>query len=115
MCSHSVSGSSLLSGYDGDNARETSGRTREEFEQIDAVLYHEELPKRASLKRIREEWSNKPHFRIRGRTVHLTRSDDLKRFPFHIKTSTFSSHKKQSIETFNSNTHDLNVSFIGFC
>lgn len=111
MCSHSVSGSSLLSGYDEDNVRETSGRTREQFEQIDAVLYQEEAPKRASLKRIREEWLNKPHFRIRGRTIHLTRSDDLKRFPFQIKTTTFSSEKKPSIETFNSHAHDFNVSF----
>jgi hypothetical protein len=79
MCSQSVSGSSLLSGYDEDDARETSGRSRREFEQIDAVLYDEELPKRSSIKKICEEWSNKPHFRIRGRLFDMDRQQNLHR------------------------------------
>ena len=71
MCSQSVSGSSLLSGYNEDDARERSGRSRREFEAIDAVLYDEEKNKRLSIKRICEEWSSKPHFRIRGRTCEM--------------------------------------------
>jgi hypothetical protein len=76
MCSQSVSGSSLLSGYDEDDARETSGRSRREFEQIDAVLYDEEAPKRSSIKKICEEWSSKPHFRIRGRVCHIAQQEE---------------------------------------
>jgi len=79
MCSQSVSGSSLLSGYDEDDARETSGRSRREFEQIDAVLYDEETPKRSSIKKICEEWSSKPHFRVRGRLYHINRQQNLSR------------------------------------
>ena len=77
MCSQSVSGSSLLSGYDEDDARETSGRSRREFEQIDAVLYDEEIAKRSSIKKICEEWSSKPHFRIRGRLCHVDRQENF--------------------------------------
>jgi hypothetical protein len=66
-----VSGSSLLSGYNEDDARETSGRSRREFEEIDAVLYDEEKAKRSSIKKICEEWSSKPHFRVRGRLSHI--------------------------------------------
>jgi hypothetical protein len=77
MCSHSVSGSSLLSGYNEDDARETSGRSRREFEEIDAVLYDEEKSKRSSIKKICEEWSNKPHFRIRGRVCHIEREPTM--------------------------------------
>lgn len=73
MCSQSVSGSSLLSGYNEDDARETSGRSRREFEEIDAVLYSEEKAKRSSIKKICEEWSSKPHFRVRGRLHHIQR------------------------------------------
>ena len=73
MCSQSVSGSSLLSGYNEDDARETNGRSRREFEEIDAVLYNEEKAKRSSIKKICEEWSSKPHFRIRGRLHHIQR------------------------------------------
>lgn len=79
MCSQSVSGSSLLSGYDDDDMRETSGRSRRDFEQIDAVLYDEEVPKRSSIKKICEEWSSKPHFRIRGRLCHIDRSSEFDR------------------------------------
>ncbi|CAF4688717.1 unnamed protein product, partial [Rotaria socialis] len=79
MCTHSISGSSLLSSYDEDDARETSGRSRREFELIDAVLYDEEVPKRSSIKKICEEWSNKPHFRIRGSACPLNRSPDMNR------------------------------------
>lgn len=73
MCSQSVSGSSLLSGYNEDDARETNGRSRREFEEIDAVLYSEEKAKRSSIKKICEEWSSKPHFRVRGRLHHIQR------------------------------------------
>lgn len=79
MCSQSVSGSSLLSGYDEDDARETSGRSRREFEQIDAVLYDEETPKRSSIKRICDEWSSKPHFRVRGRLASIYSNENLVR------------------------------------
>ncbi|CAF2091166.1 unnamed protein product [Rotaria magnacalcarata] len=77
MCSQSVSGSSLLSGYNEDDARETSGRSRREFEEIDSVLYNEEKPKRSSIKKICEEWSSKPHFRIRGRLSHIERQSTI--------------------------------------
>jgi hypothetical protein len=66
LCSQSVSGSSLLSGYNVDDLREADGYSRHNFEQIDAVLYDEETAKRSSIKKICDEWSNKPHFRIRG-------------------------------------------------
>jgi len=89
MCSQSVSGSSLLSGYDEDDARETSGRSRREFEQIDAVLYDEEIPKRSSIKKISEEWSSKPHFRIRGRLCHINRQENLSRIGTVNTLSTF--------------------------
>ena len=75
--SQSVSGSSLLSGYDDDDMRETSGRSRRDFEQIDAVLYDEEVPKRSSIKKICEEWSSKPHFRIRGRLSRIERPSEV--------------------------------------
>ncbi|CAF1158793.1 unnamed protein product [Adineta ricciae] len=75
MCAHSVSGSSLLSGYDEDDARETSGRSRREFDQIDAVLYGEEAPKRSNIKKICEEWSSRPHFRIRGQICPTNRQE----------------------------------------
>jgi Tfp pilus assembly pilus retraction ATPase PilT len=71
MCSQSVSGSSLLSGYDDENIRETSGRSQRDFEQIDAVLYDEDICKRSSIKEICEEWSSKPHFRVRGRLCSI--------------------------------------------
>ncbi|CAF3656583.1 unnamed protein product, partial [Rotaria sordida] len=77
MCTHSVSGSSLLSGYDEDDAHETNGRSRREFEQIDAVLYNEDIPKRSSMKKICEEWSSKPHFRIRGRLCSIDLQQDI--------------------------------------
>jgi hypothetical protein len=77
MCSQSVSGSSLLSGYNEEDARETSGRSRREFEEIDAVLYDEEKAKRSSIKKICEEWSSKPHFRIRGRLCHIERQSTV--------------------------------------
>ncbi|CAF0796111.1 unnamed protein product [Didymodactylos carnosus] len=70
MCSgQSVSGSSLLS--DDDDARETSGRSRREFDEIDAVLFDELLPKRTSYRKIYDEWSAKPHFRIRGKMCEI--------------------------------------------
>ncbi|CAF1226367.1 unnamed protein product [Didymodactylos carnosus] len=65
----SVSGSSLLS--DDDDARETSGRSRREFDEIDAVLFDESSPKRTSYKKIYDEWSAKPHFRIRGKMCEI--------------------------------------------
>ena len=73
MCSQSISGSSLLSGYNEDDVRERSGRSRREFEEIDAVLYDEEKSKRATIKKICEEWSSKPHFRVRGRQCPMER------------------------------------------
>ena len=79
MCAQSLSGSSLLSGYDNDNIHETSGRSRRDFEQIDAVLYDEEPPKRSSIKKICDEWSSKPHFRIRGSIYPIDRSTDVNR------------------------------------
>lgn len=77
MCSQSVSGSSLLSGYNEDDVRERSGRSRREFEEIDAVLYDEEKSKRATIKKICEEWSSKPHFRIRGRLFSIERQSAI--------------------------------------
>jgi len=111
MCSQSVSGSSLLSGYDEDDARETSGRSRREFEQIDAVLYDEEVPKRSSIKKICEEWSSKPHFRIRGRLYHINRQENSSRIGTTTSNtlSTFdflSSNLKMS----SLNSNELNVS-----
>lgn len=78
MCSQSVSGSSLLSSYNEDDARETSGRSRREFEQIDAVLYDEEKTKHSTIKQICEEWSNKPHFRVRGRFYRIESNETIK-------------------------------------
>ncbi|CAF1199410.1 unnamed protein product [Adineta steineri] len=77
MCSRSVSGSSLLSGYNEDDARETNGRSRREFEEIDSVLYNEEKAKRSSIKKICEEWSSRPHFRIRGRLQHIEKQSPI--------------------------------------
>lgn len=120
MCSQSVSGSSLLSGYNEDDARETSGRSRREFEEIDAVLYNEEKPKRSSIKKICEEWSSKPHFRIRGRLSHIERQPTINviqsyKLPdtnsFETTTSTLdllaTNAKFSSL-----NSHELNVSSI---
>lgn len=87
MCAQSVSGSSLLSGYDEDDARETSGRSRREFDQVDAVLYGEEAPKRSNIKKITEEWSGKPYFRIRGRVYSTCRQPDLGSFEATPQTS----------------------------
>ena len=107
MCSHSISGSSLESGYDEDNARETSGRSRREFEQIDAVLYDEEVSKRSSIKKICEEWSSKPHFRVRGRFYHIDQYENNNRIgPFTDNTSS----SFDLISSLNSN--ELNVSFL---
>ena len=117
MCSHSVSGSSLLSGYDEDDVRETSGRSRQEFEQIDAVLYQEELPKRSTLKKICDEWSSKPHFRVRGRSFHFIRPENLKRLELTMKIPRFSPRTKQLNpinNSLNSDSHELNVSVIFF-
>jgi hypothetical protein len=107
MCSQSVSGSSLLSGYDEDDARETNGRSRREFEQIDAVLYDEETSKRSSIKKICEEWSGKPHYRIRGRLCRIEQEEDLGRIgPTASTLDLLSSTLK--ISSLNSN--ELNVS-----
>jgi hypothetical protein len=117
MCSQSVSGSSLLSGYNEDDARETSGRSRREFEEIDAILYGEEKAKRSSIRKICEEWSSKPHFRIRGRLhqnakqsiINLTQSfrqHDITNFE---TTSTLDfSTTNSKFTSFNAN--ELNVS-----
>jgi hypothetical protein len=108
-----VSGSSLLSGYNEDDARETSGRSRREFEEIDAVLYNEEKPKRLSIKKICEEWTGKPHFRIRGRLQHIERQSNIN---FKQNDSTnFQTSSKLDLSTtnlkFNSLSSDeLNVS-----
>lgn len=91
MCSQSISGSSLLSAYDDDDLRETSGRTRRDFEQIDAVLYDEEIAKRSSINKICEEWSSKPHFRIRGRQCPMDRQWDQRSNRSHsLKISSLS-------------------------
>jgi len=111
MCSQSVSGSSLLSGYDEDNARETSGRSRREFEQIDAVLYDEEIPKRSSIKKICEEWSSKPHFRIRGRLYHMDREDNLRRIT--APTSSTFDLLSSTLKISSLNSNELNVSNYG--
>lgn len=88
MCSQSISGSSLLSGYNEDDVRERSGRSRREFEEIDAVLYDEEKSKRAAIKKICEEWSSKPHFRVRGRLCQIEREEALRLIPASISRST---------------------------
>lgn len=75
MCSQSVSGSSLLSSYNEDDARESNGRSRREFEQIDAVLYDEDKSKPFAIKQICDEWLSKPHFRVRGRVYELESND----------------------------------------
>ncbi len=114
MCSQSVSGSSLLSGYNEDDARETSGRSRREFEEIDAVLYDEEKAKRSSIKKICEEWSSKPHFRIRGRLSHIEKQ------PIINLNQSYKQHDIPSLDTTSSvldllvtnpkNSNELNVS-----
>ncbi|CAF1444638.1 unnamed protein product [Adineta ricciae] len=104
MCSRSVSGSSLLSGYNEDDARETNGRSRREFEEIDAVLYNEEKPKRLSIKRICEEWSSRPHFRVRGRVQQIEKQ---------LTSQLTSSHKQYDAinsDTAVSSTFDLFLS-----
>jgi hypothetical protein len=113
MCSQSVSGSSLLSGYNEDDARETSGRSRREFEEIDAVLYNEEKAKRLSIKKICEEWSGKPHFRIRGRLHHIERQSISNFKPndiinFHTSSKLDLSTTNLKFNTLNSD--ELNVS-----
>lgn len=112
MCSQSVSGSSLLSGYDEDDARETSGRSRREFDQIDAVLYNEETPKRSSIKRICDEWSSKPHFRVRGRLISIYPDVNLKRLEsLATNLSLTSSFDVQSnnFKVSSLNSNELNV------
>ena len=111
MCSQSVSGSSLLSGYNEDDARETSGRSRREFEEIDAVLYNEEKAKRLSIKKICEEWSSKPHFRVRGRLHHIQRP-----IPINLIHSFNHNDEIPSISDLltTTNPHDLNVRLIRF-
>ena len=109
MCSQSISGSSLLSGYDEDDARETSGRSRREFEQIDAVLYDEEVPKRSSIKKICEEWSSKPHFRIRGRLCHIDRDENSLTTTNTLSTPDLLS---SNLKITSLNSNELNVSLI---
>jgi len=103
MCSQSVSGSSLLSGYNEDDARETSGRSRREFEEIDSVLYGEEKAKRSSIKKICEEWSSKPHFRIRGRSQHIEKQSIIN------LNQSFKQHDTPNLETTTSSAIDLLV------
>jgi hypothetical protein len=112
MCSQSISGSSLLSGYDEDDARETSGRSRREFEQIDAVLYDEELPKRSSIKKICEEWSSKPHFRIRGRVCHIDREENLSESLTTTNTLSMPDLLSSNLKITSLNSNELNVSLI---
>ncbi|CAF0816346.1 unnamed protein product [Rotaria sordida] len=107
MCTHSVSGSSLLSGYDEDDAHETNGRSRREFEQIDAVLYNEDIPKRSSMKKICEEWSSKPHFRIRGRLCSIDLQQDINQI--ETKSNILSSNDHFKISCLD--TNELNVLF----
>ncbi|CAM4797310.1 unnamed protein product [Rotaria magnacalcarata] len=109
MCTHSLSGSSLLSSYDEDDARETSGRSRREFELIDAVLYDEEVPKRSSIKKICEEWSNKPHFRIRGRTCPLDRSPDMNTIETKFNRLSSIDYAPDQLKKANFNFHEVNV------
>ncbi|CAF1445776.1 unnamed protein product [Adineta ricciae] len=104
MCSHSVSGSSLLSGYNEDDARETNGRSRREFEEIDAVLYNEEKAKRSSIKRICEEWSSRPHFRVRGRVQQIEKQLASRLTPSHKQYDAINSN------TATSSTFDLFLS-----
>jgi hypothetical protein len=115
MCSQSVSGSSLLSGYDEDDARETSGRSRREFEQIDAVLYDEEVPKHSSIKKICEEWSSKPHFRIRGRLCHIDRNENLSKIEATATTLSTLDLLSSNLKISNLNSNELNVSLIEIC
>jgi hypothetical protein len=110
MCSQSVSGSSLLSGYDEDDARETSGRSRREFDQIDAVLYSEELPKRSSIKKICEEWSSKPHFRIRGRICPIDRQQVLSRLDTTANTLSSFDLSSSNLKMSSFNFNEINVS-----
>ena len=119
MCSRSVSGSSLLSGYNEDDARETNGRSRREFEEIDAVLYNEEKAKRSSIKKICEEWSSRPHFRVRGRVQHIEKQLTTRLTPSHKQydainsdtapTSSFDLFLSSS-KVCNWNFNELNVS-----
>lgn len=123
MCSQSVSGSSLLSGYNEDDVRERSGRSRREFEEIDAVLYDEEKSKRTSINKICEEWSSKPHFRVRGHEFHFDR--ESKRNSIHLHraqeflglestaSSSFDLLNSQTKESTINNDH-LKVSFDKF-
>ncbi|UJR14042.1 hypothetical protein I4U23_001039 [Adineta vaga] len=104
MCSRSVSGSSLLSGYNEDDARETNGRSRREFEEIDAVLYNEEKAKRSSIKKICEEWSSRPHFRIRGRVQQIEKQSTM-----HL-TSVYKDETNLDTTTTSSSTFDLFIS-----
>lgn len=111
MCTHSVSGSSLLSSYDEDDARETSGRSRREFEQIDAVLYDEEVAKRSSIKKICDEWSSKPHFRIRGRTSSLNLpQQDLSKIETRSNRLSSYDYSSNQFKITNPNFSDVNVS-----
>ncbi|CAF1419453.1 unnamed protein product [Adineta steineri] len=109
MCSQSVSGSSLLSGYDEDDARETSGRSRREFDQIDSVLYGEELPKRSSIKKICEEWSSKPHFRVRGSKCPIDRQQDINRYDTTANSSLLFEQSSTNLKMSSINFNEINV------
>ncbi|CAF2835698.1 unnamed protein product [Rotaria sp. Silwood2] len=109
MCTHSVSGSSLLSGYDEDDVHETSGRSRREFEQIDAVLYNEEVPKRSSIKKICDEWSSKPHFRIRGRSYSIDVQQDINQIETRSSILSSNDHLSNHFKISSLDTNELNV------
>ncbi|CAF4295280.1 unnamed protein product, partial [Rotaria sp. Silwood2] len=108
MCTHSVSGSSLLSGYDEDDVHETSGRSRREFEQIDAVLYNEEVPKRSSIKKICDEWSSKPHFRIRGRSYSIDVQQDINQIETRSSILSSNDHLSNHFKISSLDTNELN-------
>ncbi|CAF0744278.1 unnamed protein product [Rotaria sp. Silwood1] len=109
MCTHSVSGSSLLSGYDEDDVHETSGRSRREFEQIDAVLYNEEVPKRLSIKKICDEWSSKPHFRVRGRLYSSDLQQDINQIETRSSILSSNDHLSNHFQISSLDTSKLNV------
>ena len=109
MCSQSVSGSSLQSGYNEDDVRERSGRSRREFEEIDAVLYDEEKTKRTAIKKICEEWSSKPHFRVRGRLHRIDRQPDFN-FPASFRPSEIAVAESTTSSSMDLLTHTGKVS-----
>ena len=100
-----------MSAYNEDDLHETSGRSRREFEQIDAVLYNEEVSKRSSIRKVYEEWSSKPHFRIRGRISHIHRQQDSNQSGTKSNSSASFEFLLNNYTVSSLNSNELNVSF----